>query len=191
MEEHILTWSSSINRAHTCHTLIDWFGKKQSYEKRVVTKCLIIKEICFYRYKTYACDSYLYSSVILHNSLIAPMAIMTPWTSIAKQIRCISTGSVKINQNKDKSKLNCVHMSWNILHLVSGWVSGWYFKKFYKLLNLRALKMATLFKNCIFWCMDEIFFVEIYRYPMKFHTKYLTLTLKNVYYFCRWIFKSC
>ena len=36
-----------------------------------------------------------------------------------------------------------------------------------------------LYKSHIFQCMCEIFCVEFQRYPLKFHTKYLTHTLKN------------
>ena len=48
------------------------------------------------------------------------------------------------------------------------------------LLNRRALKISTLYKDCIFQCMDEIFCVEFERYPLKFHTKYLTHTFKDI-----------
>ena len=38
--------------------------------------------------------------------------------------------------------------------------------------------------------MGQIFCVEFQRVPLKFHTKYLTHTLKNVYFIHRWKFKS-
>ena len=61
----------------------------------------------------------------------------------------------------------------------SGWISGQHgqggrFKKAYELLNLRALKFSPLNKIHIFQCMGKIFCVEFQRYPLKFHTKYLT-----------------
>ena len=55
---------------------------------------------------------------------------------------------------------------------------GFFFKNIYELLNLRALKISTLYKNCIIQCMGKIFCVEFQRFPLKFHTKYLTHTLK-------------
>ena len=57
---------------------------------------------------------------------------------------------------------------------------GGRFKNAYELLNLRALKMSMLHKNHIFQCMGKIFCVEFQRVPLKFHTKYLTHTLKDV-----------
>ena len=57
--------------------------------------------------------------------------------------------------------------------------SGGRFKKAYELLNLRALKFSPLNKIHIFQCMGKIFCVEFQRYPLKFHTKYLTHTLKG------------
>ena len=55
-------------------------------------------------------------------------------------------------------------------------ISGGRFKNAYELLNLRALKI----ENHIFQCMGKIFCVEFQRVPLKFHTKYLTHTLKDV-----------
>ena len=43
----------------------------------------------------------------------------------------------------------------------------------------------SLDKNCIFQCMGKVFCVELQRYPLKFHTKYLTHTLKDVYFIDR------
>ena len=63
-------------------------------------------------------------------------------------------------------------------------------KNEYELLNLRAIKISTLYKNCIFQWTGKIFCVEIQRCPLKFHPKYLTHTLKDVYCIRRWIFKS-
>ena len=54
-----------------------------------------------------------------------------------------------------------------------------YFKNTYELLNLRALKFSPMNKIHIFQWMCEIFCVEFQRYPLKFHTKYFTHTLKN------------
>ena len=57
---------------------------------------------------------------------------------------------------------------------------GGRFKKTYELLNPRALKISPVNKIHIFECMGKIFCVEFQRYPLKFHTKYLTHTLKDV-----------
>ena len=57
---------------------------------------------------------------------------------------------------------------------------GGRFKNAYELLNLRALEISMLFKDHIFQCMGKIFCVEFQRVSLKFHTKYLTQTLKDV-----------
>ena len=56
------------------------------------------------------------------------------------------------------------------------------FKDAYQLLNLRALKISMLYKDHIVQCMGEIFCVEFHRVILKFHTKYLTHTLDDVYF---------
>ena len=68
--------------------------------------------------------------------------------------------------------------------------SGGRFKNAYELLNLRALKIPMLYTNRTFQCMSKIFCVEFQRVPLKFHTKYLTHTLKDVDFIHRWNFKS-
>ena len=57
-----------------------------------------------------------------------------------------------------------------------------HFKNAHELLNLRALKILKLYKNHIFQCMGKIFCVEFQRVPLKFHTKYLTHTLKDEHF---------
>ena len=69
-------------------------------------------------------------------------------------------------------------------------VPGGRFKNTYELLNLRALKISKLHKNHIFQSMGKIFCVEFQRVPLKFHTKYLTHTLKDVDFIHIWKFKS-
>ena len=54
-----------------------------------------------------------------------------------------------------------------------GGEAGGAFKKMYELLNLRALKISTLYKSRIFQCMGIIICGEFQRYPLKFLTKYL------------------
>ena len=67
---------------------------------------------------------------------------------------------------------------------------GGRFKNTYELLNLRALKHSPVNKIHIIQCMGEIFCVEFQRYPLKFHTKYPTHTLKDVIFIQYWNFKS-
>ena len=62
--------------------------------------------------------------------------------------------------------------------------TGGRFKNTYELLNLRALQILMLYKSHIFQCMGKIFCVEFQRVPLKFHTKYLTHTLKDVDFTC-------
>ena len=64
------------------------------------------------------------------------------------------------------------------------------FKNSYELLKLRALKIPKLYKNHIFQCRGMVFCMEFQRVPLKFHTKYLTHTLKDVDFIHWWKFKS-
>ena len=64
------------------------------------------------------------------------------------------------------------------------------FKNTYELLNLRALKFSLVNKIHIFQCMGMIFCVEFQRYPLKFHSKYLTHTLEDMSFIQHWNFKS-
>ena len=75
------------------------------------------------------------------------------------------------------------HNPWTVLLPPGG-----RFKNAYELLNLRALKILMLYKNRIFQCMSKIFCVEFQRVPLKFHTKYLAHTLKDVNFSHRWNF---
>ena len=54
-----------------------------------------------------------------------------------------------------------------------------------ELLNLRALKIVMLYKNCIFQCMGNIFFCGISKVPFEIPQKYLAHTLKDVYFIHR------
>ena len=77
--------------------------------------------------------------------------------------------------------------------LLMAWLSvppGGRFKNTYELLNQRALKFSYENKIHIFQCMGKIFCVEFQRYPLKFHTKYLTHTLKDMIFMQFWNFKS-
>ena len=68
--------------------------------------------------------------------------------------------------------------------------AGGRLKNAQELLNLSALKMSVLYENHLFQCVGKIFCVEFQRVPLKFHTKYLTHTLKNVDFIHRLKFKS-
>ena len=60
---------------------------------------------------------------------------------------------------------------------------GVHFENIYELLNLSALEiLATLYKYCVFWCMGKMFCVEFQRFSLKFPTKYLTHTLKDMHF---------
>ena len=83
-------------------------------------------------------------------------------------------------------------LSWcksEILTRESPWLIRGRFKKAFELLNLRALKLSPVNKMQIFQCMGKIFCVEFQREPLKFHTKYLTHTLKDAIFKQRWNFK--
>ena len=100
---------------------------------------------------------------------------------------------MEMSMYNDISNFNIIFCEW---HSYMVWVMkcqmsyGGRFKNTYELLNLRALKMSMLYKNHIFQCMGKIFCVEFQRVPLKFHTKYLTHTLKDVDFIRIWKFKS-
>ena len=67
-----------------------------------------------------------------------------------------------------------------ILNVLKHQINRRHFKNAYELLNLKALKFPTVDINHIFQSMGKIFSVGFKSYPLKFHTKYLTHTLKDV-----------
>ena len=73
---------------------------------------------------------------------------------------------------------------------VGGLSSVGRFKNTYELLNLRALKFSPVNEIYIFQCMGKTFYVEFQRYPLKFHTKYHTHTLKYMIFIQHWNFQS-
>ena len=68
-------------------------------------------------------------------------------------------------------------------------MTGGHFRNTFELLNLRALKCSPVNKIHIFQCLGKIFCVEFQRYPLKFHTKYLTHTLKDMIFIQHWNYK--
>ena len=63
------------------------------------------------------------------------------------------------------------------------------FKNVYEFLKLTALKFSPANKMHIFQCMGKIF-VGFQRVPLKFHTKYLTHTLKDAIFIQRAILRA-
>ena len=51
---------------------------------------------------------------------------------------------------------------------------------FKKWLNRNALQILPVYKLHIFQCMGKIFCVEFQRYPLKFHTKFVFVKIKNL-----------
>ena len=82
-----------------------------------------------------------------------------------------------------------VRLCTKYIHHTGDWPGG-RFKNTYELLNQRALKFSYVNKIHIFQCMGKIFCVEFQRYPLKFHTKYLTHTLKDMIFKQFWNLKS-
>ena len=102
------------------------------------------------------------------------------WGSQLQQHQVIGHSDPRIKDEIWVLKWIWIHYSdvtWEAVRLK--WPGG-RFKNTYELLNLRALKISKLHKNHIFQCMGKIFCVEFHRVPLKFHTKYLTHTLKDV-----------
>ena len=64
-------------------------------------------------------------------------------------------------------------------------------KNGYELLDLRALKLWTFYKNSIFQCMGKIFCVEFQRYTLKFHAKYLGENLRALRCKSSYMFSKC
>ena len=67
----------------------------------------------------------------------------------------------------------------NIRNQGGGGGGGGTLKKVYELVNLRATKFSILNTKSFFQCMGKIFCVVFNRFPLKFHTKYFTNTLKE------------
>ena len=89
------------------------------------------------------------------------------------------------------SEIGCTMLGWTLpcRRWERGELRG-HFKNTYELLNLRALKFSPVNKMHIFQCMGKIFCVEFQRVRLKFHTKYLTHTLKDNFFMKRWNVKS-
>ena len=126
--------------------------------------------------------------------LIGPLG--TNFSEISIVIETFSFKKIYLKISSGKSRPFCFGL--NVLkNFPRGWQGAVYpthilecFKNTYELLNLRALKFSPVNKIHIFQCMGMIFCVEFQRYPLKFHSKYLTHTLKDVTFMQHWNFKS-
>ena len=91
-----------------------------------------------------------------------------------------------INNWEILSKLNCLFILPCITKIYTGKaLNRGPFQK-----RLQALRFSTVNKIHLFQGMGMIFCVEFQRVPLKFHTKYLTHTLKDTIFIQRWNFKS-
>ena len=63
---------------------------------------------------------------------------------------------------------------------IIGTIPGGRFKNTCELLNLRALTFLPVNKIYISQCMSKVFCVELQRWTLKFHTKYLRHTMKDM-----------
>ena len=74
---------------------------------------------------------------------------------------------------------------WWWIYIIFIIVAWWgVFRNTYELLNQGAFKLSF---QC---CTNIIYFYVWVRVPLKFHTRYHTHTLKDVYFIQKWIFKS-
>ena len=80
----------------------------------------------------------------------------------------VVTGSI----DNDQKSMQCDNKG-------GGGGGGGISKSTYELINLTVLKISKWHKNRICQCMDKTFCVDFQRYPLKFHTIYLTRTLKG------------
>ena len=103
----------------------------------------------------------------------------------------IKMASCKYRDSHDKDFIFIMEIlkpGWTVFILK--WGPEGHLKNTYELLNLRALKFSPMNKINHFQCLGKIFCVEFQRYPLKFHTKYLTHTLKDMISMQHWKFKS-
>ena len=105
-------------------------------------------------------------------------------------IWCLSVQFVRHSMKSIREDYIINVLTWPLGFVAGWWKSGGRFKNTYELLNLSALKFSHVNKIHIFQCMGKIYCVEFQRYPLKFHTKYLTHTLKDMIFIQLWNFKS-
>ena len=131
------------------------------------------------------------------NGLVPNRHHANTWTNL----NLLSIGSLRTNLCKTLIKIHIFSLKKmylkifpekSIIQFIQAWQvsrvndsssqtpSGERFKNTYELLNLRVLKFSPVNKIHIFQCMGKTFCVKFQRYPSKFHTKYLTHTLKDM-----------
>ena len=119
---------------------------------------------------------------------------LNKWLSKQSRRHWFETPSHSLSHHCNGSdyKLNKYWLSaymMTMTHLHTDDTSGGHFKNTYELLNLRT-RTISMYKNHIFQCMGKIFCVEFQTVPLKFRTKYLIHTLKDVDFIHGWKFKS-
>ena len=105
--------------------------------------------------------------------------------ALVQMMACHWPGNRPLSEPMVVSSLThiCVTQPWWV-KLASGGPGGC-FKNTYELLNLR---FSPVNKIHIFQRMGKIFCVEFQRYHLKFHTKYLSYTLKDMIFIQLWNF---
>ena len=121
---------------------------------------------------------------------LAPLARRGDLCTVTQRIHSMNPNAGRLNKGLARGVGMLVLTGAPVVLLVHWMGPGGRFKNTYELLSLRALKISMLYKNRTFQCMGKIFCVEFQRVPLKFHTKYLTHTLKDVDFIQRWKFKS-
>ena len=183
---HSLFYINQLNKTSTTNTTFETFVCTSIHP--VIMACLTMQ------------DTWLLLLIIKCNWTCTIKKILSRYSFYSKVKRyfllqsCRNCMKYQVNGKNKDCKLFASHL----LIIWSLWinreniscVSGGRFKNTYELLNQRALKFSYVNKIHIFQCMGKIFCVEFQRYPLKFHSKYLTHTLKDVHFIHRWKFKS-
>ena len=101
-----------------------------------------------------------------------------------------STNNPLYNHNKKETQLCALFIGYiasiSFEYLTNTLIEE-HFEIIHKFLNL---KFSPCIKIHIFQCMGKIYCVEFQRVPLKFHTRYLTHTLKDMIFIQHWSFKS-
>ena len=159
---------------------------------KMTYKVDIYPDICFHPTKMFWCEwtcvvqifpglqvSVTTSESRLHNRFCVLHSRWHPTTRDAVGLRNLSDDTVRYIAIVQPTEWHTsgVHQLW------WGW-TGRYFKNTYDLLNLRALKFSH------FSMYGQGICVEFQRVPLKFHTKYFTHTLKDIFFAKHINFKS-
>ena len=161
---------------HACHSRLS----SSTFQRNFVIDDTDWMGIIFHRYSTHSYSYAPYKSFRMQTINIAKRASSQSTHKVPKRRRLAPSWDVA----DDRTPHQLVHGD------MHGHEPKGRFKNSYELLNLRALKFSPVNKIHIFQCMGKIFCVEFQRYPLKFHTKYLTQTLKDMIFIQHWNFKS-